>query len=145
MTSDQRLLIQHRWADRVGKQVVDYDLSEYSPGRLAALRVAGYTSEVGPTISVYVSMYLAGLEHVLAMTGDVALTGDQFRVEFLPWARPVRMNDLIHIVPIWAPLLIPDMTLHIVANANTGDIRVNEVLLLMEPLRRNDRGMENPE
>jgi len=114
---------------------VDYDLSEYSPGRLAALRVAGYCSTTGPTISVYVSLYLAGLEHVLAMTGDVALTSDQFRVEFLPWARPVRMNDLIHIVPIWAPLLIPDMTLHVVANANTGDIRINEVLLLMEPVK----------
>ena len=90
-------------------------------------------------------MYLADQGHVLAMTGDVSLSSDQFRIEFLPWARPVRMNDLLHIVPIWAPLLIPEMTLHIVANANTGDIRINEVMLLMEPLRRNDRGMENPE
>jgi len=133
MASDQRLLVQHRWADRVGKQVVDYDLSEYPPSRLAALRVAGYCSTTGPTISVYVSMYLGDLEHVLAMTGDVALTSDQFRVEFLPWARPVRMNDLLHVVPIWAPLLIPEAVLHIVANANTGDIRINEVLLLTEP------------
>ena len=78
-------------------------------------------------------MYLGDLEHVLAMTGDVALTSDQFRVEFLPWARPVRMNDLLHVVPIWAPLLIPEAVLHIVANANTGDIRINEVLLLTEP------------
>jgi len=133
MNAARKRLVQHLWTATPGSQVVDLDLSEYPPSRLHALRIGGTVSVVGATISLYVSMYLADLEHLLALTGDVALSGNTYQVEFLPWARPTRVNDLLHIVPIWPPTLEPDMKLHCVANANTGDIRITSISLLMEP------------
>jgi len=132
MTKPPKRLIQDVRAFKTGQRSVTFDLSEYAPARLVALQASGGASEVGKTLSLYVTYELPERSHVIALTGDVTLEGIMWQVEFLPWARPTRQSNLIHIVPIWPPLLVPESKLHIISLASLDDIWISTATLLME-------------
>ena len=133
MASNAKRLIQDVRAFTQGQQAVHFDLSEYAPCRLVALQASGGASATGKTLSLYVTYELPERSHVIALTGDVTLSGTLWQVEFLPWARPTRQSDLIHVVPVWPPLLVPESKLHIISLASLSDVWINTATLVMEP------------
>ena len=134
MANNAKHLIQDVRAYTQGQQAVHFDLSEYAPARLVALQASGGAAVAGNTLSLYVTYELPERSHVIALTGDVTLAGTLWQVEFLPWGRPVRQSDLIHIVPIWPPILVPEAKLHVISLASLSDVWINTATLVMEPL-----------
>ena len=135
MVSNAKRLIQDVRSYTQGQRTVTFDLSEYAPARLVALQASGGASASGKTLSLYVTYELPERSHVIALTGDVTLGGTLWQVEFLPWGRPTRQSDLIHIVPIWSPLLVPEAKLHVISLASLDDIWISTATLLMEPAK----------
>jgi len=134
MTIPRRYIIQDHRAFTEGQETVEFDLSEYAPSRLAALQVSGGASASGLTLRVYVTYHYPGRSHVIADTGEVTLGLTLWQVEFLPWARFIRSSDLYHIVPIYAPVLVPEARLHVVAKMSSSGVWINTATLLMEPI-----------
>jgi len=133
MTDSSKRLIQIDLPYPDGQQNVTIELEGYPPSRLAALQVAGSAISTGQTLDLYVTYRLGARSHVIALTGEVTLSSMSWVVEFLPWARPMRRGDYQHIVPIYCPILTPDVQLHIISLESLSLMWINRVTALLEP------------
>jgi len=116
------------------RQSIPIDLEGYPPSRLVALRVAGRAAAVGYSLDLYVYLTVGTRDHLVALTGEVTLASTMWTVEMLPDARPVRRSDTLHIIPIWCPILTPDVRLKVYNLGSPSEVWLNTVTALLEPI-----------